>query len=331
MDAARARDIPAVPGLPLSLRGSPAQLLTLLVALASTALGLGGCSGAELEAGEPAALEPDASAPMDGAPSADGAGPVSGDSGVTPADAALTADAGDASVPKPAPWGPFATGLAARATGLAGAAPADVVVVYGGYGASTAHVQSLADALFSAAFAARRAGWLVAVKGPDDPRYVNRSDIANSALAAELTGRGSGKLYGSITLVAHSSGAYVAEELLAGLAPTPGALARVRYYNLDGGTRDLAPHRAALGALRFVYAQDGTRLSRNAGAMQSAASAAGLTPFVVDATGSGCASADCLHDAVVIARPWSATTFDVARDYTQFSPSRPVVTSYLLP
>jgi hypothetical protein len=172
----------------------------------------------------------------------------------------------------------------------------------------------------------------VAVKGPDDPRYLMRNDIANSQIAAELTGRRSGKTYGTVVVIAHSSGAYVAEELLSQLAPTNGALGKVRYYDLDGDARDLAPVRASLERVRFVYAKDGALLSRNAGAMQTAAAAAGIQPFVVDASssgGSGCLTANCLHDAVILRKPHNPNTFDIARDYTMFSADRPVVTSYL--
>lgn len=306
-----------------------AARLARVAALVLAASGVSACSAGEDGAAvavapdEPdAPLGPDANLGVDGGVA---------DAGSDLRDAATPLDAGDAGAPTPTPWATFATGIAARATGLGGGGPRDLVVVYGGYGATSLHVRALTDALFARALAARGVGWLVAVKGPDDPRYLSRADIANSALAAELARPGA---YGSVTLLAHSSGAYVAEELLGQLAPTPaasGALGRVRYYVLDGAARDLAPHRAALGYLRFVYAKDGALLSRNAAAMQSAAATAGLAPFEVQAAGSGCAAADCLHDAVIIGRPWSPTTFDVARDYTQFSADRPVVTSYLGP
>jgi hypothetical protein len=207
-----------------------------------------------------------------------------------------------------------------------------VGIVYGGFGAAASHTQAWADALFSAALAAESVAWLVAVKGPDDARYLTRNDIANSQLAAELTGRRSGKTYGTVVVIAHSSGTYVAEELFSQLAPTNGALGKVRYYDLDGDARDLATVRASLERVRFVYAKDGALLSRNAAAMQSAAAAAGVPPFVVDASsfgGSGCITANCLHDAVILRKPYDPSTFDVARDYTMFSADRPVVTSYL--
>jgi len=285
-----------------------------------------GAAGDPLEPAFVDALDPDAGAESGGRADAGADAPRDG---ASPEDArpedAGPRDAGEAGAPTP--WATFGAGIAARQTGLGGGGPRDVVVVYGGFGATSLHVRALVDELFARAFAARGAAWLVAVKGPDDPAYLRRADIANSALAADLTRGG----YGAVTLLAHSSGAYVAEELIGQLAPTSGALARVRYYVLDGAARDLAPHRASLGSLRFVYARDGALLSRNASAMQAAAAAAGGAPFEVRATGSGCLAADCLHDAVIIARPWSPTTFDVARDYTQFTADRPVVTSYLVP
>lgn len=237
------------------------------------------------------------------------------------------ADAGP--TPGPTPWATFAAGISARETGLVVAGPPKVAIVYGGFGASASNTQTWTDALFTAALASSSIGWLVAVKGPDDARYLTRTDIANSKLAAELTGRGSGKTYGPIMVIAHSSGAYVAEELFSQLSTTAGRLGNVRYYDLDGDARDLASVSAKLELLRFVYAKDGALLSRNASSMQSAAAAFGVTPFVVDATGSGCTVANCLHDAVIISRPYDPTTFDVPRDYTLFTPTRTVVSRYL--
>jgi hypothetical protein len=327
-----ASPLPLAPRLsrPLAPRLLRLWRLTSLAALSVAACASAACSDGsvdgELEPAWDAALDPEASAEGVGAD----AGPDTSPDGASPADAGPDAprdggDAGDAGAPTP--WATFAAGIAARQTGLGGGGARDVVVVYGGFGATSLHVRALADELFARALSSRGTAWLVAVKGPDDAAYLRRADIANSALAAELTRAG----YGAVTLLAHSSGAYVAEELLGQLAPTAGALARVRYYVLDGAARDLAPHRASLGTLRFVYAKDGALLSRNAAAMQAAAAAAGLAPFEVRATGSGCVAADCLHDAVIIGRPWSSTTFDVARDYTQFAADRPVVTSYLAP
>ncbi len=246
-------------------------------------------------------------------------------------DSATGAEAGPPGSPATA-WAAFATGITARSTGLGSGPAPRVGIVYGGFGAALSHTQAWTDALFSAALAADSVAWLVAVKGPDDARYLTRNDISNSQLAAELTGRRSGKTYGTVVVIAHSSGAYVAEELFSQLAPTNGALGKVRYYDLDGDARDLAAVRASLERVRFVYAKDGALLSRNAAAMQSAAAAAGIPPFVVDASsfgGSGCLTANCLHDAVILRKPYDPSTFDIARDYTMFSADRPVVTSYL--
>ena len=303
-----------------------------LAALALAACVSAGCSDGDAdgdgdvdaEVAPLADAAPDPEAGADGG-GADAGADARGDGASLDAAPSDGGDGGDAGAATP--WATFAAGIAARQTGAGGGGPRAVAVVYGGYGATSTHVRALADELFARALSSRGIAWLVAVKGPDDPAYLRRADIANSALAAELTRAG----YGAVTLLAHSSGAYVAEELLGQLAPTAGALARVRHYVLDGAARDLAPHRASLGFLRFVYAKDGALLSRNATAMQSAAAAAGLAPFEVRATGSGCTAADCLHDAVIIGRPWNPTTFDVARDYTQFAADRPVVTSYLAP
>lgn len=278
------------------------------------------CSDASMDAGTSEPRDASSSPSTDANLDADAAAPTTSDAGQ---------DAPGEAGPPATAWAELAAGITARSTGLGSATAPRVGIVYGGFGAAVSHTQAWADALFSAALAAESIGWLVAVKGPDDPRYLTRNDIANSQLAAELTGRRSGKTYGSVVVIAHSSGAYVAEELFSQLAPTNGALGKVRYYDLDGDARDLAPVRASLERVRFVYAKDGALLSRNAGAMQTAAAAAGVLPFVVDASASGCLTANCLHDAVILRKPHDPSTFDLARDYTMFSADRPVVTSYL--
>ncbi len=289
--------------------------------LAVLGLGLLGCSAGaapeldgELMRSEEAGVEIDASP---------------GDAGSRPRDAAGDA-AGDAAAPDAAraPWLPFANGLTRRAAGPG----SSTLVVYGGWRAEERSVQAWADALHSGAFAARGVGVLYAARGPVDTLYRSPREIENSALSRALP-----SLAGRLTLIAHSSGAYVAEELLGQLGPGNAVLARTDYFVLDGAARDLAPLASSLSRLRFVHAFDpgmpqNNGLSRNAAAMTSAASSLttqGATSFRVVATGSGCRSADCLHDAVIIRRPYDPLTFDLARDYALFTAERPLVLDYL--
>ena len=144
-------------------------------------------------------------------------------------------------------------------------------------------------------------------------------------------------------VVAHSSGTYVADELLrfvrdgyAGVPPE--TTAKIALFNLDGGGVSSGALLRSLRSAHFVYACDPLieRCSHNAGAMQALgeehADLGGA--LAVDARGSGCSRQHsgglwCLHDTVVTTRPHNPTSYDLRRDYTMFTDGRAVVTSYL--
>jgi hypothetical protein len=221
-------------------------------------------------------------------------------------------------------WTTFATGIAER-TGTGDG----VFIAYGGYGATVLHVEAWVDALKSARLEALGLGHLFAVKGPKEAGY-DSQELPNSKIAARL--RTALANTPRIVIVAHSSGAYVAHELLRQLS-TSGLLQRVSYFDLDGGYSGLNHTIVdALAAMRFVYAREpGIGFSRNASAMKTAAATYkndGATTIEVDATGAGCSNYNCLHDTVITSRPHRTSSFDVADDYTDFS-GRHVVTVWL--
>lgn len=227
-------------------------------------------------------------------------------------------------------WTPIGLGVAYQQVNTGHA----ILIVYGGYSAKLTYSAAWATELVDAKLGAADVGHIYAVKGPQDAGYAAR-EIANSKLRAHLaTLPADAPIY----IVAHSSGSFVAHELLQQLdaAGNTAMLARISYANLDGGSSGLSAGIAgALDKLSFVYAQDpalSSGLSQNA----SSAVAMGMTyamygsAFRVVVPHTGCANGAgwCLHDVLITHRPHDANSYDLARDYTDFI-DRPVTTEYL--
>lgn len=239
------------------------------------------------------------------------------------------------------PWQTLGTGVSYKAVpteASSGVAPSSrVLVVFGGYTAQDEYVKRWADELVRAQ-PDRGFGHVYAVRGPNQSAYANR-EIQNSKLAAHLAS-GPGAEASAIVVAAHSSGSFVATELMQMLHDGrggPGALGKVTLFNLDGG----GVSGSLLGethAAYFVYACDATigRCSHNASTMKSLgdqyASLGGSVE--VDASHSGCSKSAggglwCLHDTLITTRPHNPTAYDLRNDYTDFVTSpRNVVTSY---
>ena len=207
-------------------------------------------------------------------------------------------------------------------------------VGYGGYGAKLVATELWVTALYRATLHDRGVRYVWAVQGPSEPDYA-QDEIGNSKIAAAMIPLVSSRTE-FIVLAAHSSGAFVAEELLEQLAggadPDDVTKDLVVYFALDGGG---SASDAAIARTRntfYVSSHDGDTQSANYDAMTSLAaenaSKGGF--FDNDATGSGCdPDADwCVHDTLVNTKPHDPTTLDVADDYADFA-GRPVCTSYL--
>ncbi len=209
-----------------------------------------------------------------------------------------------------------------------------ILIVYGGYSAKLAYSAAWATELVDAKLGAADVGHVYAVKGPADAGYAAQ-EIGNSKLRAHLATL---PVDAPIYIVAHSSGSFVAHELLQQLyaAGNTAVLSRIAYANLDGGSSGLtADIVAALDKISFVYAQDPTLAS---GLSRNSSSAVGMgmtyalygSAFKVVVPHTGCANGAgwCLHDVVITHRPHDAQSYDLARDYTDFV-DRPVTTEYL--
>lgn len=209
-----------------------------------------------------------------------------------------------------------------------------IVLAYGGYTARLSDAAAWATELVTARLGATDVGQIYAIQGPADAGYDGR-EIANTRLRAHLLTIDDGT--SPIYVVAHSSGSYVAHELLGQLAAAgdTGVLARIAYADLDGGGSGLTP--ALVDGLRrvtFVSAHDPTLTagySRNhaTAVALAAAYAPHATSFVVEVPATGCddAAAWCLHDVLVTHRPHDPAHYDLAEDYTDFV-DRPVTTEY---
>lgn len=232
-------------------------------------------------------------------------------------------------------------GLGVHAKTLGHAPGANVLIVYGGYTAQDLYVERWADEIVRAKGSSLGVGRLYAVRGPNQSGYANR-EIANSKIAADL-GSGIAANASSIVVVAHSSGSFVATELLGMLRNARGGvptntIGKVSVFNLDGGGGLDRSTIQALDHAYWVYACDSVigRCSHNADAMKSLgrahASKGGVLKVNADRSGCSASSAGglwCLHDTLITTRPHNPSHYDLRRDYTSFSGSRKVVTSYL--
>jgi hypothetical protein len=208
-----------------------------------------------------------------------------------------------------------------------------ILIAYGGYSARLSYSAAWATELVDAKLGALDVGHIYAVKGPADPGYSSR-EIANTKLRAHLATIDDGQA--PIYVVGHSSGSYVAHELLAQLhaAGKTDLLARIGYADLDGGGEGLTQGIVdELHAITFVYAHDpASGYSEN----HTTAVALGddyaphAATYKVEVTGSGCTSGAgwCMHDVLITHKPHNHNTYDLARDYTDFV-NRPVTIEYL--
>src|SRR5262249_30203937 len=175
---------------------------------------------------------------------------------------------------------------------------------------------------------------IYAVKGPQDPGY-NAREIQNTKLRAHLKTIDDGT--SPIYVVAHSSGSYVAHELLGQMNRAgESQLTRIGYADLDGGGSGLSS--TIVGKLRkitFVYADDPTLTD---GTSENSDTAVALGDFYspkaktfeVSVPNTGCndGAGWCLHDVVITHRPHNPAHFDLADDYTDFAHRTPT-TEYL--
>ncbi|HBA60527.1 MAG TPA: hypothetical protein DCZ92_06865 [Elusimicrobia bacterium] len=185
-----------------------------------------------------------------------------------------------------------------------------VLLAYGGYGADEPGSKNWAKALAEAG----GFKYVVAVKGPAIVDYSDhKKKKANEQLVKTLSAAGITK----IVIAAHSSGTYVAHELLAmlGLKENAAILSKTVYYNLDGATCLTCPGLAAASP-SFKYTCVGAKQGELKSPNYSSVQACGKAHFASLTFQAGCTGPWCLHALLINTRS------------AAFSPVRPSVPLY---
>jgi hypothetical protein len=211
----------------------------------------------------------------------------------------------------------------------------NVFIGYAGYPFPLDASQSWATALYHARLQELGVRHVYAVQGPATVGYEDL-EIGNTHIAEALATQAVDAQF--VIVAGHSSGSYVAHELLGqlegGWDPTGVTADKVVYFDLDGGTAGL--YAAAVARLRrayFVSVWDGSTATGapNRDAMQYLGDVWSSSGEYVelDGSGSGCnaGAAWCLHMAVINSLPHDPNDSDVI-DYFDFV-DRPVVTTYI--
>jgi hypothetical protein len=234
-------------------------------------------------------------------------------------------------VPDPAslPWqtGPqFGHGVAFKDT--KNPTGENLFIGYAGYLVNLSSAEAWVEALHEASLSARGVRYLWAVQGPNDRRYAN-FEIGNSRIAATLLPLVGEKTH-FVLVAGHSSGSFVAHELLGRLAggmdPSGVTAGRVVYFNLDGGAEGLTT--TSVGRLRHAYFvaahdsitdTDSPRLTVMRSLGTTYASAGGYwEDDVADSMCHGGAKW-CVHDTLITTRPHAKARASAQLDYSEFA------------
>lgn len=206
-----------------------------------------------------------------------------------------------------------------------------VFIAYAGYDVSLASAEAWTTALYRTVLRDQGVRWIWAVQGPAQPDYASR-EIGNSKIAASLRAI-VGASTASIYVAGHSSGSFVAHELL-GDVYLDGFASKLTYFDLDGGSsglsQDIVSHLAHAYFVGSHMSTTGT-YSANAGTMQSlgATYAAAGGYYENDANASGCNAGAvwCLHVTLIITKPHDPSNADATQDYSDFV-ARPVTRAW---
>jgi len=166
-----------------------------------------------------------------------------------------------------------------------------LLIAYGGYRADEPGVKNWAEALAGAG----GFKYIVAVKGPAIVDYSDhKKKKANELLVEMLLTANVSK----IIISAHSSGAYVAHELLAMLKGNSVLPSKTIYYDLDGATcvicKDLA-----LASPDFKFTCVGARQGELKSPNYGSVAACGAKHFMPLEFNAGCAGAWCMHACLI--------------------------------
>ncbi len=222
----------------------------------------------------------------------------------------------------------------------------NILVVIGGWQAKQEWVNSWAKELYQAKVKDFGVKHILSVKGPDD--VCNDKKENDLVKLAEFMKNIIYATYfiDKVIIVAHSSGSFVANELLNilygknGIAKDTFYINKVHYFNLDGGIGggecgvalddEVIDDIAKLYAVSAYDSASGIYSSNYETIIQLTKMYKQKSELiVVDATESGCKGKWCLHDALIIRKPYNPEMYDLERDYTLFDEEHKVQTDYL--
>jgi hypothetical protein len=174
------------------------------------------------------------------------------------------------------------------------------------------------------------------VAGPEDSEYA-RKEIDTAGLARAVLSVGRVNDRPLLTVVAHSSGGFVAYVFFSSLFEEPSPFGSVAFFALDSGvtglTDDMVGNLTALIAVNAKDTVSGIE-SRNYDAMAELAERAppktSLYTCAVETKCAGPTGYNCMHDALIVHSPFNASTFDLHDDYNVHNTVENVQTDYLL-
>lgn len=313
--------------------------------LALVLLGASACGDVDVDDGDLAPAPGEGVEPDDALGRSPDAPATADGGGAAASPDARAGDAGEdaaAAPPEPefdaVPWeqgGDVGFGVARKDTGNPRGESA--ALLYAGYEARLDAAKAWARELYRADLRARGVRWLYAVQGPATIQYTGL-EIGNSNVLAHLVPRVTDRTR-FVLVLGHSSGSYVAHEMLRQAAARPDAQGktsgRLVYFNLDGGRAGFTDAVAAtMRKTWWVSPRDVAKGTPgfNAPSMQSAgaayASLGGLLPYDASRAGCNAGATGCVHNSLVITRPHSPARARPDLDYEQFA-GRPVTTSFL--
>ncbi len=220
----------------------------------------------------------------------------------------------------------------------------NIFIGYGGWSAKPEAVKFWCEKLFYANLQNLKVNKVFAVKGPDSPCYDER-EIADSLLAIKLLDICKNENITNIIIAAHSSGSFVAHHFFQYLFGTTNLDSlgiiknKIIYFNLDGGIgsgecgfpidENIA---SKLNSIYAVYAYDSTtnKYSSNYETMILLSKKfTNSYEIRLDVSDCGCTGKWCIHDALIIKKPYNPEKFDLVNDYGGINDERPVQSDYL--
>jgi hypothetical protein len=221
----------------------------------------------------------------------------------------------------------------------------DILVVIGGWRAKQDWVNKWSSELYNSKLSEYGVKHILSVKGPDEVCNKNQ-EINIKSLAEYIRNIIYATYYiDKVIIVAHSSGSFVANELLnylygkSGIATDSFYVNKVYYFNLDGGIGDdecgVSLEEQTIKNIVKIYAvaafdSSSQIYSSNYETMKTLSELYGdkSEMIVINANNTGCTDKWCLHDALIISKPHNPEMYDLEKDYTLFDDKRKVITEY---